>query len=99
MHEPGTVESPFTTLIRAVVDRLRDQTRGRIRGLVNKFGPEDVSGLGEQLLEAVDVRRGRSAVVDDQTLIVIKRNRTLPPRPSLLRTARTLAKLIGMSRV
>jgi len=67
--------------------------------LVNKFGPEDVSGLGEQLLEAVDVRRGRSAAVDDQTLIVIKRNRTLPPRPSLLRTARTLAKLIGWSRV
>jgi hypothetical protein len=33
MHEPGTLESPFTAIIRAVVDRLRDQTRGRIRGL------------------------------------------------------------------
>jgi len=33
MHQPGTVESSFTTVIRAVVDRLRDQTRGRIRGL------------------------------------------------------------------
>jgi phosphoserine phosphatase RsbU/P len=67
--------------------------------LVNNLDPDDASGLGEQVLEVIDVRRGRSAAVDDQTLIVIKHNQTPPPRPSLLRTARTLAKLIGLSRV
>jgi sigma-B regulation protein RsbU (phosphoserine phosphatase) len=67
--------------------------------LVNKLGPSGVAGFGERLLDAIELRRGQSAVADDQTLIVIKRNQTQPPRPSLLRTARTLVKLIGLSRV
>jgi phosphoserine phosphatase RsbU/P len=63
--------------------------------LVNRFGP-DVE-LGEQLLAAIDVRRGRKAVADDQTLIVMRH--ALTPPASLRRTARTLARLIGLSRV
>jgi phosphoserine phosphatase RsbU/P len=66
--------------------------------LVNKLGPSGVAGFGERLLDAIELRRGRSVVADDQTLIVIQRNQTQPPRPSLLRTARTLVKLIGLSR-
>jgi len=67
--------------------------------LVNTLNPDNAVELGERLLAAIEVRRGQSAVADDQTLIVIKHSQTSPRRPSLRRTARTLAKMIGLSRV
>jgi serine phosphatase RsbU (regulator of sigma subunit) len=72
--------------------------------LVNQLGRENQTGLGqvglgERLLDAIDSRRGPSGATDDQTLIVIQRNRMPLPRPSLRRTAQTLAKLIGLSRI
>ncbi len=67
--------------------------------LANQLGRHDVARFGERLLDAIDLRRGRGAGADDQTLILIKHNQTQIPRPSLIRTARTLVKLIGLSRV
>ncbi len=67
--------------------------------LVNQLGRDNQVRLGERLLTAIDSRRGPSDATDDQTLIVIQRNRMPLPRHSLLRTAQTLAKLIGLSRI
>jgi sigma-B regulation protein RsbU (phosphoserine phosphatase) len=67
--------------------------------LVSRLDSENVAELGERLVAAIDRRRGQNSDADDQTVIVIKRAGTPLPRPSLLRTARTLAKLIGLSRV
>ena len=67
--------------------------------LVNTLDPNTSIELGERLLAAIDLRRGQMAGADDQTLIVIKHSKTLPPGLSLCRTARTLAKMIGLNRV
>jgi sigma-B regulation protein RsbU (phosphoserine phosphatase) len=67
--------------------------------LVSKVDSENVAELGERLVAAIDRRRGQNSDADDQTVIVIKRAETPLPRASLLRTARTLAKLMGLSRV
>lgn len=67
--------------------------------LVDRLGWDDRVGLGERLVDAIDARRGQSAVTDDRTLIVIKRNRIPLPRHSQRRTARALAKLIGRSSI
>jgi hypothetical protein len=66
---------------------------------VSKVDSENVAELGERLVAAIDRRRGQNSDADDQTVIVIKRAETPLPRASLLRTARTLAKLMGLSRV
>ena len=67
--------------------------------LVRELGAQDRTGLGERLLKAVDLRRGGEPSPDDQTLIVLQHSDTSPPRASLGRTVRTLAKMIGLSRV
>ncbi|HET6324438.1 MAG TPA: PP2C family protein-serine/threonine phosphatase [Planctomycetaceae bacterium] len=67
--------------------------------LVKNLAPGNVAELGERLVAEIDRRRGKSSDADDQTVIVIKRAETPLPRASLLRTARTLAKLVGLSRV
>jgi phosphoserine phosphatase RsbU/P len=72
---------------------------GGLLTLVDRLGRDNTVDLGERLFAAIDVRRGHAPMVDDQTLIVMRRTRTPPPRPSLRRTARTLAKLIGLRRV
>jgi sigma-B regulation protein RsbU (phosphoserine phosphatase) len=67
--------------------------------LVNKFASANATELGEQLVAAIDRRRGKNSDIDDQTVIVIKRAEAPLPRASLLRTARTLAKLVRLRRV
>jgi sigma-B regulation protein RsbU (phosphoserine phosphatase) len=67
--------------------------------LAQQLGALDRRGLGERLLAQIDLRRGGKPSADDQTLIVLEHSETSPPRPSLGRTVRTLAKMIGLSRV
>ena len=67
--------------------------------LVEEIDAHDPSELGEHLLAAVDRRRGGTPPADDQTLIVLAHSDTSPPRPSIGRSVRTLAKMIGLSRV
>jgi phosphoserine phosphatase RsbU/P len=67
--------------------------------LVNRLASENVAELGERFVAAIDRRRGPNCDADDQTVIVIKGVETRLPPTSLLRTARTLARLIGLRRV
>jgi phosphoserine phosphatase RsbU/P len=67
--------------------------------LLQKLSAADHPRIGERILDAVESRRGGREAADDQTLIVIELADTDPPRPSLGRTVRTLAKMIGLSRV
>jgi serine phosphatase RsbU (regulator of sigma subunit) len=67
--------------------------------LVNALCPDGSVEIGKALLGAIDLRRGPRTAADDQTLIVITPSQSAPPRPTLRRTARTLAKLIGLTRV
>ena len=64
--------------------------------LVESLDHADIASLGEQILHAVDSRRAEAAPADDQTLILLQHSQTQPPRPSLTRTVRTLAKMIGL---
>jgi phosphoserine phosphatase RsbU/P len=67
--------------------------------LARRLGSHDRSQIGERLLDAIESRRNGRLAADDQTLIVIEHSDTSPPRPSIGRTVRTLAKMIGLSRV
>jgi phosphoserine phosphatase RsbU/P len=67
--------------------------------LVRQLGSNDRSQIGERLVDAIEARRNGRAAADDQTMIVLEHSSTGPPRPSLGRTVRTLAKMIGLSRV
>jgi phosphoserine phosphatase RsbU/P len=67
--------------------------------LVKSLASANAAELGERLVAAIERRRGQNSDADDQTVIVIKRAETPLPRASLMRTARTLAKLVGLSRV
>ena len=67
--------------------------------LARQLGSDDRSRIGERLVDAIESRRNGRAAADDQTLIVLEHSDTGPPRPSLARTVRTLAKMIGLSRV
>jgi len=67
--------------------------------LMNGLGTKDHLEIGERLISALDERRGKNTGADDQTVIVIKHNQTQPPRPSLRRSAHTLAKMIGLEPV
>jgi Stage II sporulation protein E (SpoIIE) len=67
--------------------------------LARQLGSNDCSQIGERLVDAIESRRNGRAAADDQTLIVLEHSDTGPPRPSLGRTVRTLAKMIGLSRV
>jgi phosphoserine phosphatase RsbU/P len=67
--------------------------------LLRELGREDRRRIGQRVLEAIELRRDGREAADDQTLIVIEHADTSPPRPSLGRTVRTLAKMIGLSRV
>jgi phosphoserine phosphatase RsbU/P len=67
--------------------------------LVRQLGSHDRGRLGERLLDTIELRRNGRAAADDQTLIVIEHSDTSPPRASIGRTVRTLAKMIGLSRV
>jgi phosphoserine phosphatase RsbU/P len=67
--------------------------------LTRQLRANDCSQIGERLVDAIESRRNGRAAADDQTLIVLEHSDTGPPRPSLGRTVRTLAKMIGLSRV
>jgi sigma-B regulation protein RsbU (phosphoserine phosphatase) len=67
--------------------------------LMRQLGSNDRSQIGERLVDAIEARRNGRTAADDQTLIVLEHSSTGPPRPSLGRTVRTLAKMIGLSRV
>jgi sigma-B regulation protein RsbU (phosphoserine phosphatase) len=98
--EAGDIVLLYTDAITESVDDAGQMLGGAgLLTLVKTLDPDSSIGFGEQLLAAVDLRRGQNAVADDQTLIVIKHANTAPPRASLRRTARTLAKIIGLSRV
>jgi sigma-B regulation protein RsbU (phosphoserine phosphatase) len=98
--EEGDIVLLYTDAITETMDDAGQMLgEAGLLSLVSTFNPDNFIELGERLLAAIDVRRGRSAAADDQTLIVMKQSQTSPPRPSLRRTARTLAKMIGLSRV
>jgi serine phosphatase RsbU (regulator of sigma subunit) len=98
--ELGDIVLLYTDAIRESIDKANQMLgEAGLLTLVKTLNPGNSVELGEQLLAAIELRRGQTAVADDQTLIVIKHAQTSPPRPSLRRTARTLAKMIGLSRV
>jgi phosphoserine phosphatase RsbU/P len=71
-------------------------------GLLELISPlrwNGLADLGQQVLGAVDAHRASPIAADDQTLILVERCTTLPPRPSLVRTMNTLAKMIGVKPV
>ncbi len=98
--DEGDVVVLFTDAITEATD-LSGHMLGEsgLLSLVKNLAPGNVAELGERLVAEIDRRRGKSSDADDQTVIVIKRAETPLPRVSLLRTARTLAKLVGLSRV
>ena len=67
--------------------------------LVRGLGPLPARQLGPALLRALDDWRGGAAPDDDQTLLVLEHTASGPPQLNLVRTLRTLMKLIGLSRV
>lgn len=67
--------------------------------LLRELCREDRTRIGQRVVDAIELRRNGRDAADDQTLIVIEHSHTSPPRPSLGRTVRTLAKMIGLSRV
>jgi hypothetical protein len=98
--EVGDIVLIYTDAITETMDSAGQMLgEAGLLALVKTLKPDNSVELGEKLLAAIDLRRGQAAPADDQTLIVMKQSQTSPPRPSLRRTARTLAKMIGLSRV
>jgi sigma-B regulation protein RsbU (phosphoserine phosphatase) len=98
--EAGDIVLLYTDAITESMDDAGQMLgKAGLLSLVETLKPDSSIELGEQLLAAVDLRRGQKALADDRTLIVIKHADSSPPRASLHRTARTLAKIIGLSRV
>jgi hypothetical protein len=59
----------------------------------------DPAEVGEKVLAALEARSDSKPPADDRTLIVLKRTDAPPPGPAVLRTASTVAKLLGLRRV
>ena len=57
------------------------------------------AAVGEQSRPRWAARRGQAAAADDCSLIIVEHTTTLPPKLSLSRSMRTLAKILGLSRV
>jgi phosphoserine phosphatase RsbU/P len=70
-----------------------------LRELVTSLGSNDIAEVGDRVLAAVHARRGPRPQADDQTLILVGRTDSPPPRPSVVRTATTVAKMLGLRRV
>jgi len=57
------------------------------------------AAMGQHIAAGCGQRQGQAAAADDYSLIVVEHTATRPPRPSLSRSMRTLAKILGLSRV
>ena len=67
--------------------------------LAGKLDTSDPQHLGPTLLAEVDRWRGYAAPDDDQTLIVLHHNASDPPRITVGQAIKSLAKMVGLSRV
>ena len=67
-----------------------------MKSLVEALPSHDIGELGQNLLAAVDRRRGPNAAADDQTLIVIKRSAGLLPRARSAAPSACWQKMIGL---
>jgi serine phosphatase RsbU (regulator of sigma subunit) len=67
--------------------------------LLDSFRSADMAEVGERLVAATQQRRGSRPMADDQTLIVLKRTDAPAPGPAIVRTASTVAKMLGLRRV
>jgi phosphoserine phosphatase RsbU/P len=57
------------------------------------------AALGERIAARLVERQGAAPIADDASLIIVEHTATGPPRPSVGRSLRTLAKMLGLSRV
>ena len=55
--------------------------------------------VGQRVLGALDARQAGAAWADDRSLMILEHTGTQPPRPNVGRSVRTLAKMLGLSRV
>jgi len=63
---------------------------------VSAIAPRTAQLIGQGLIDAVDRWRGGAPAEDDQTIIVLYHNGGLPPRLTLGRAARSMAKMLGL---
>jgi serine phosphatase RsbU (regulator of sigma subunit) len=67
--------------------------------LFNALPGDDARTLGEQAIAALSARTAGQPATDDRTLVMLEHTATQPPRMSIGRTFRTLAKMAGLIRV
>jgi hypothetical protein len=63
---------------------------------VSVVAPQTAHVIGQGLIDAVDRWRGGAPAADDQTMIVLYHNGGPPPRLTLGRAARSMAKMLGL---
>ncbi len=67
--------------------------------VVQRASPKDPMRLADEIVGALRKWRGEASSQDDQTVIVIQRTTSKPPRASIGRTFGTLAKMLGLKKV
>jgi serine phosphatase RsbU (regulator of sigma subunit) len=60
---------------------------------------EPAAAMGDQIAARCRARQGHAAATDDCSLIVVEHTATRSPKPSLSRSMRILAKILGLSQV
>ena len=63
---------------------------------VSAIAPQTAHLIGQRLIDAVDRWRGGAPAEDDQTTMVLYHNGGPPPRLTLGRAARSMAKMLGL---
>jgi serine phosphatase RsbU (regulator of sigma subunit) len=71
----------------------------RVVSVDRAISDHGAAAMGEQVGDRCRARQGQVALADDCSLIVVEHTATGPPKPSLSRSVRTLAKILGLSRV
>src|SRR5262249_46081452 len=66
---------------------------------IRRTSATEPEGLCQDLANSVRSWRAQQSPQDDQTIIVLQRSESKPPTPSIGRSLRTLAKMLGLERV
>jgi serine phosphatase RsbU (regulator of sigma subunit) len=98
--EPGDLVALYTDAVIETVDGDGKQLgEAGLLSLAAALPSTEMTEVGERLLASVDARRGAAPQLDDQTLILVQRTDAPAPGPAVLRTASTMAKMLGLRRV
>ncbi len=98
--EPGDLVVLYTDGIIESEDPAGNQLgESGLLAILRQLPVDGAADVGEMLIAAIEARQANARPADDRSLLVIERTTGGPPRLTLRRSVRTLAKMLGLSRV